>query len=81
MILSVVKIGNSRGIRLPKALLEQCRIRDRVNVEVTGQRITLQPIQKAREGWDEQMMLMHQRGEDGLLVPEALDSEFKEWEW
>jgi antitoxin component of MazEF toxin-antitoxin module len=31
---AVVRIGNSRGVRIPKALLEQCRFRDTVELEV-----------------------------------------------
>lgn len=81
MIFSVVPIGNSQGIRLPKALLEQCHITDKVQVEVTGDKITLRPVKEPREGWDEQMKLMHSRGEDTLLVPDGIDSDFSDWEW
>ena len=81
MILPVVRIGNSKGIRLPKAILEQCRITDHVDVEVHKENITLKPHKKSREGWAEQMKKMHQRVEDDLLIPDNVDLDFEGWEW
>lgn len=81
MVLSVVRIGNSKGIRLPKALLEQCHITDKVEVEISGEEITLKPLNKTRENWEQQMKLMHERKEDTLLISDSIDSDFEEWEW
>jgi antitoxin MazE len=81
MILSIIPIGNSRGIRLPKTLLDQCHITNKVEVEVSEEKITLRPIREARKGWDEQMKLMHKRGEDKLILSDSIDSEFEGWEW
>lgn len=81
MILPVVRIGNSRGIRLPKAILEQCRITDQVDVEVHKEKITIRPHRKPREGWAEQLKKMHERGEDDLLIPDNIDLDFEGWEW
>ena len=81
MILPVVQIGNSRGIRLPKAILEQCRITDKIEVEVHKENITLRPHKNPREGWEEQMKKMHERGEDELLIPDVVDLYFEGWEW
>ena len=81
MILSVVRIGNSKGIRLPKAILEQCHITDQVDVEVNKQNITLKAHRQPREGWAEQMKKMHERGDDQLLIPDNVDLDFEGWEW
>ena len=51
MILPVVRIGNSKGIRLPKVLLEQCHITDSVDVEVKNNNITLKSHRQPRRGW------------------------------
>ena len=52
MIVSVVSIGNSRGIRLPKMVLESLAIKDKVEMEVTETSIVLKPLQEApRQGW------------------------------
>ena len=49
----VIKIGNSRGIRLPKVILQQVGINDEVNLEVDRDRIILKPIRHRRNGWQE----------------------------
>lgn len=82
MVLSIIQIGNSRGIRLPKSILEQCHIKNHVEVEVQDEKITIRPLKKPREGWAEQMKLMHERGEDKLLIPDVFDDDSTEdWEW
>ncbi len=81
MVLSIVRIGNSKGIRLPKALLEQCNITEKVEAKVSGEEITLKPLKKTRENWEKQMKLMHERNEDTLLISDSIDPDFDEWEW
>ena len=81
MILPVVRIGNSKGIRLPKAILEQCHITDQVDVEVGIENITLRPHRQPRQGWREQMKKMHECGDDELLIPDSVDQDIEGWEW
>ena len=78
----IVKIGNSRGIRIPKALLEQANLTGEVQLILEGDRIELRPIEKPRAGWDESFKQMHERGDDRLIdeqVATAWDEE--EWNW
>lgn len=51
--LKVVRIGNSRGVRIPARLLAQYRIRDTVEVECTAAGIVLRPKRDGRLSWDE----------------------------
>jgi len=81
MILPVVRIGNSKGIRLPKAILEQCHITDSVDVEVNKENITLKPHRQPRQGWANQMRKMNETGHDELLIPDQVDLDFEGWEW
>ena len=82
MLVSVVPIGNSKGIRLPKVILEQLQINDKLDLEVENQKIVLKPITKApRTGWNEAFQKMHERNEDRLLMADTIDSEAFEWEW
>jgi antitoxin MazE len=54
MVVSVVQIGNSRGVRLPKAVLDQLEISDQVEMEVEDGQILLKPIRRTpRQGWDQ----------------------------
>lgn len=68
---SIVRIGNSRGLRIPKALLEECGIRDAVELSVVEGRLGIQPARTVREGWAEAARAIAGRGEDQLLDPET----------
>jgi len=82
MIISVIPIGNSKGIRLPKAILEQLNIQDKLNLEIEDKQLVLKPIsRKAREGWEEALKQMKVMQEDTLFIPENNESEVFEWEW
>ncbi|MBO5731513.1 MAG: AbrB/MazE/SpoVT family DNA-binding domain-containing protein [Treponema sp.] len=80
MIVSVVSIGNSRGIRLPKMVLESLAIKDKVEMEVTETSIVLKPLQEApRQGWQAAFTQMHLQGED--MLEDIPTGEDFEWEW
>jgi antitoxin MazE len=82
MQVPVVAIGNSRGIRLPKAILDQLQISDKLDLEVENQQIILKPITKSpRKGWDDAFKRMHNQHEDSILMQESTPSEAFEWEW
>ena len=82
MLVSVVQIGNSRGVRLPKAILDQLEISDKLEMEVENGQIILKPVpRQIRSGWDTAFKRMKEAGEDSLLVPEELVSKDFEWEW
>ena len=78
----IVPIGNSRGVRIPKTLLELCHLRDTVNLSVKGETITIRPVKRhPRAGWEAAFKKMHQQGGDRLLIPEHLDLDLGDWEW
>ena len=52
MKVSIVKIGNSRGIRIPKALLEECHLDDEADLEVERGDLVIRSPHKARQGWE-----------------------------
>ena len=79
---ALVAIGNSKGIRIPKTILEQCHFTKEVDLRVEGDTIILKSIKrKVRQGWDDAFKAMHQGGEDHLLIDDALDLEMKDWQW
>ncbi|MCX7337850.1 MAG: AbrB/MazE/SpoVT family DNA-binding domain-containing protein [Alphaproteobacteria bacterium] len=51
MRLEIVAIGNSRGVRLPKSLLDQCGLYNAVEAEVRGKELVLKKIDHPRDGW------------------------------
>ena len=81
----IIRIGNSRGIRIPKPLLEQVGPLDEVEVEVEGDSLVIRPLKKTpRAGWAEAFQEMAQGGEDKLLdadVPSLTTWDEEEWEW
>jgi len=82
MQLNVVQIGNSKGIRIPKAILEQCQIEDQVDLEVEDGRIILEPKKKIpREGWEKAFKAMSTNHDDALLIDDSIDIEVDDWEW
>jgi antitoxin MazE len=81
---SVIRIGNSRGIRIPKAILEQCNLEGDVELEARGDHIVVRSTAKPRAGWDEAFQTMADRGDDTMLDGDALVEtswERDEWEW
>ncbi len=86
MKVKIVKIGNSKGIRIPKVLLHQTGIDDEVNLEVEDDRIILRPSKKSvRKGWNSSFRKMAEFEDDQLVDEEYLPSqtafEEDEWEW
>lgn len=82
MLISVVPIGNSKGIRIPKSILQQLNIEDKVELEVHNREILIRPVtKKPREGWYEEFTRMHQNGDDRLKIEELEEQEEFQWEW
>ena len=78
MEVDIIKIGNSKGLRLPLAILKQCGIDSKVELEVKDNCILIKPIKTPRQGWAEAFKLMHKDGVDSLLIPEEIDNEVLE---
>lgn len=82
MLVSVIQIGNSRGIRLPKAILDQLNVSEKLDLEVENQQIVLRPVQSdPRYGWDKAFKEMASLQEDTLLNEEVIIPDGFEWEW
>lgn len=77
---NIVKIGNSKGVRLSKTILEKYQIGDRVEIILEDDQIVLKPIKAPREGWAEAFKKMHEAGDDQLLIPDVFeDEDLEEW--
>lgn len=79
---TLIAIGNSRGIRIPKPVIEQCGFGDEVEMDVRNREIVLRPLSNPRHGWDQAFAQMARLKDDALL-DEAVDTRFdsEEWEW
>ena len=80
MEVSVIKIGNSKGIRLNKTILERYNIKDSVDLIMDKGQIILKPILKPRKGWEKAFEKMAKEGDDNLLIEDVFDDEnLEEW--
>ena len=78
----IVRVGNSRGIRIPKPLLDQAGLADDVELHAEPGRIVIEAAARPRAGWADAARAMAARGDDALLDP-ATPTRFddEEWEW
>ena len=82
MKIRVVPVGNSKGIRIPRPLLELCHIHSTVELNVLGNAIVIRPLKrKPRAGWEAAFKTMHARGDDQLLIDDNIDLNFSDWKW
>lgn len=79
-----VQIGNSPGVRIPKAYLERCGLHDYVELELRHDHLVIRPAIKPRSGWDDAFRHMREHEDDILLDGESLSAtewDTTEWEW
>lgn len=68
----VIPMGNSKGIRIPKVILEQCRIEKEVILEVVDNSIIIKPVKKKpRENWKQYFRKMKENKEDQLIIDDG----------
>ena len=80
----IVRIGNSQGVRLPKALLEQSGLGEEVELEVAGDQIVIRPLRQPRDGWGDAFSRMAAAGDDALLdgdLQGLTSFDEDEWSW
>jgi len=77
---SIIKIGNSKGLRLSKTILEKYNIKDKVELILEKGQIVLRPISKPRSGWEEEFKEMAENNDDQLLMDDFFEDEnLEEW--
>ena len=78
----IVQIGNSKGIRVPKALLEQAQLPDEIELQAEHGRLIVRAAQGPRAGWADAAKAMHALGDDQLLdATTSTKFDEKEWRW
>jgi antitoxin MazE len=78
----IIRIGNSRGVRIPKPLLLEAGLEDQVVLRVVEDGIVIEAAAEPRAGWAEAARTLNERGGDAILdgtVPTDFDE--KEWSW
>lgn len=78
----IVKIGNSRGIRIPRVLIEAIGLERDVEISVQSDQLVIRPISRPRHNWEERFRAMAERGDDQFLdAPALTQCDRDEWEW
>ena len=82
---TLIKIGNSQGVRIPKAIIEQAQLEDTELVfKISDAGLLIQPLQKPRKGWKKEFdKILKTKGAD-QIDQEWLDATLtdnEDWEW
>ncbi len=78
----IIKIGNSRGIRIPKLLIDQVGLGTEVEIAVQRDQLVIRSTSRPRHGWDEHFRAMAEHGDDRLLDGPVLTQwDASEWKW
>jgi antitoxin MazE len=80
---ALIRIGNSRGVRVPKPLIEQCGLGDEVELRVDNNQLVISATHRPRHDWGEAFRAAGTGERDELLLEDAGPTEFdrEEWRW
>jgi antitoxin MazE len=81
MKVELIRIGNSRGIRIPKPIIEQCGFGETVELRVEDHRVVISPDQAPRQGWEEAFRAAGSAENDELLPGLRNQFDAEEWRW
>ena len=86
MKIDIIKIGNSKGIRLPKAVIEQCGFAEHVELEIRGDEVVLRPAKRIpREGWEARFPAADEAspldGAEADFLASGNEFDKAEWTW
>ena len=78
---SIIKIGNSQGVRIPKPIIEQCGFNNEVELEVQNHELVIKAMKHPRQNWESAFMTMAANRDDKLLDATTTKWDEEEWEW
>jgi antitoxin MazE len=75
-------IGNSKGVVIPKIILEQSGVEGVVEMSVDGEKIILsKPKNTVRKYWAQDAQNLVRAGEDELVLGDFANTEDGDWVW
>ena len=80
---TLVPIGNSRGVRIPKPFIRQCGLTGKIEMDVRDRMILIYSPRRTRSGWEKAFQEMARLGDDKLLDPQSVSTRWDEedWQW
>jgi antitoxin MazE len=83
MKVNLIRIGNSKGVRIPASVIKECGFDEEIEMRVEQGVIVLSPLRGVRQGWDAAFEKMAAAGDDAALIADTLETGFdsEEWTW
>jgi antitoxin MazE len=75
MRVPIVPIGNSKGIRLSKTLIEKYDLKDAVELILDDEYFIIKPIVNPRNNWEQAFKAMHDNRDDKLFIEDVFEDE------
>lgn len=83
MQINLIRIGNSKGIRLPQNLIQQCGFSDTIEAQLVNRCLVLKAVKQPRKNWEKifksEKDTQDDEIKDFLNVPNRWDE--NDWEW
>jgi antitoxin MazE len=78
MRINLIKVGNSKGIIIPSALLASCELKDAVELQLDGKKLVIAAVKQPRSGWFEGYCA---ESDEGALETIPQEEGADEWVW
>ena len=75
MRVPIVPIGNSKGIRLSKTIIEKYDLKDTVELILDDNFLIIKPVVNPRHDWEKAFKAMHDNGDDKLIIEDVFEDE------
>lgn len=77
---NLIKIGNSKGVRINSNIIKECELESEVEIKVVDKKIIIKAVKEPRADWNKSFEDMHKSNEDTLLITNGNTFD-KDWEW
>ena len=77
---NLIKIGNSKGIRINSNIIKQCELGNEIEIKVLDKKVIIEAIREPRSNWNNSFEKMYKNKED-VLIDESSNDFDKDWEW
>jgi antitoxin MazE len=77
---NLIKIGNSKGVRITSNIIKECELGNEIEIKVVDKKVIIEAIKEPRSNWNTNFEKMHKNNED-ILISESRNDFDKDWEW
>ena len=77
---NLIKIGNSKGVRIASSIIRECELGNEIEIKVIDKKVIIEALKEPRSNWNNSFKKMHKNNED-ILISEGSNNFDKDWEW